>query len=82
MPLRRFPRASDLAWATVFLASDESACMTGSDMAVDGGLRHKYPTWSPGRHYPLDVKDYARSIEWTKFGEPQGPLTNLLGDPV
>lgn len=82
MPLRRFPRASDLAWATVFLASDESSCMTGSDMAVDGGLRHKYPTWSPGRHYPLDIKDYARSIQLTKYGEPQGPLTELLGEPV
>lgn len=82
MPLRRFPRAADLAWATVFLASDESACMTGSDMAVDGGLRHKYPTWSPGKHYPLDVRDYARSIQLTKYGEPQGPLTDLLGEPV
>jgi NAD(P)-dependent dehydrogenase (short-subunit alcohol dehydrogenase family) len=82
MPLRRFPRAADLAWATVFLASDESACMTGSDMAVDGGLRHKYPTWTPGRHHPVDIKDYARSIEWTRFGEPQGPLTDLLGQPV
>lgn len=82
MPLRRFPRAADLAWATVFLASDESACMTGSDMAVDGGLRHKYPTWTPGRHNPVDIKDYARSIEWTKFGEPQGPLTDWLGQPV
>lgn len=81
MPLRRFPRAADLAWATVFLASDESACMTGSDMAVDGGLRHKYPTWTPGKHYPLDVRDYARSVQLTKYGEPQGPLTDLLGEP-
>lgn len=82
MPLRRFPRAADLAWATVFLASDESACMTGADLAVDGGLRHKYPTWSPGKHYPLDVRDYARNIQQTKYGEPQGPLTDFLGEPV
>ncbi|ANY15082.1 SDR family NAD(P)-dependent oxidoreductase [Bordetella pseudohinzii] len=82
MPLRRFPRAADLAWATVFLASDESACMTGADLAVDGGLRHKYPTWSPGKHHPVDVRDYARGIQLTKYGEPQGPLTDLLGEPV
>ena len=82
MPLRRFPRAADLAWATVFLASDESSCMTGADIAVDGGLRHKYPTWSPGKHYPVDVRDYARDIQLTKYGEPQGPLTDWLGEPV
>lgn len=82
MPLRRFPKASDIAWATVFLASDESSCMTGADLAVDGGLRHKYPTWSPGKHYPMDVRDYARSIQLTRYGEPQGPLTDHLGEPV
>lgn len=82
LPLRRFPRASDLAWATVFLASDESSCMTGADMAVDAGLRHKYPTWSPGKHHPKDIRDFARGVQWTKYGEPQGPLTDLLGEPV
>lgn len=82
MPLRRFPKASDLAWATVFLASDESSCVTGADIAVDGGLRHKYPTWSPGKHYPLDVRDYASSVQLTRYGEPQGPLTDHLGEPV
>lgn len=82
MPLRRFPKAADLAWATVFLASDESSCMTGADLAVDGGLRHKYPTWSPGKHYPVDVRDYARNTQLTKYGEPQGPLTDFLGEPV
>lgn len=82
LPLRRFPRAADLAWATVFLASDESACMTGADLAVDGGLRHKYPTWTPGRHHPKDINDFAREVQWTRYGEPQGPLTDLLGEPV
>ncbi|PPE68670.1 SDR family oxidoreductase [Caldimonas thermodepolymerans] len=81
MPLRRFPRAADLAWAAVFLASDESICMTGADIAVDGGLRHKYPTWTPGRHYPLDIRDYARSVQWTRYGEEQGSLTEWLGEP-
>lgn len=82
LPLRRFPRAADLAWATVFLASDESACMTGADLAVDAGLRHKYPTWTPGRHHPRDINDFAREVQWTRYGEPQGPLTDLTGQPV
>jgi len=32
IPLERFPRAADLAWAAVFLASDESAFLTGLDV--------------------------------------------------
>ena len=47
IPLERFPRASDLAWAAVYLASDEACFVTGADIAVDGGLRHKYPPWTP-----------------------------------
>lgn len=82
LPLRRFPRAADLAWATVFLASDESSCMTGSDMAVDAGLRHKYPTWTPGKHDPLAINDYARATRVTRYGEEQELLTELLGEPV
>jgi NAD(P)-dependent dehydrogenase (short-subunit alcohol dehydrogenase family) len=82
LPLRRFPRASDLAWAAVVLASDESSCMTGSDMAVDAGLRHKYPTWTPGKHDPLDINDYARATRVTRYGMEQELLTELLGQPV
>ena len=38
IPLGRFPRAADLAWAAVFLASDESSFLTGIDIPIDGGL--------------------------------------------
>jgi NAD(P)-dependent dehydrogenase (short-subunit alcohol dehydrogenase family) len=82
LPLRRFPKASDLAWATVFLASDESACMTGVDIPVDAGLRFKYPTWTPGKHDPVDIRDYARATKVTRYGEAQESLTDLLGDPI
>ncbi|MCW3837016.1 SDR family NAD(P)-dependent oxidoreductase [Sphingomonas canadensis] len=71
LPLQRFPRASDLAWATVFLASDESAVITGIDIPVDAGLRHKYPTWTPGIHSGVNIKDYAERTRVTRFGEPQ-----------
>jgi NAD(P)-dependent dehydrogenase (short-subunit alcohol dehydrogenase family) len=74
IPLERFPRASDLAWAAVFLASDEASFLTGIDIPVDGGLRFKYPTWRPGDHSGVNIGDYARSIELTQYGEDKGKL--------
>lgn len=69
IPLERFPRASDLAWAAVFLASDESSFMTGADIPVDGGLRHKYPAWRPGAQTGVNIKDYVRDLRITEYGE-------------
>ena len=37
-PMQRLGRPEELAAAAVFLASDESSFMTGSDMLVDGGV--------------------------------------------
>lgn len=82
LPLQRFPRASDLAWATVFLASDEAEIITGIDIPVDAGLRHKYPTWTPGRNSGVNIKDYAAKIRVTRFGEPQEPLIPQGQDPM
>lgn len=74
LPLERFPRAADLAWATVFLASDESEIITGIDIPVDAGLRHKYPTWTPGNHTGVNVHDLAARTRITRFGEPGEPM--------
>jgi NAD(P)-dependent dehydrogenase (short-subunit alcohol dehydrogenase family) len=69
IPLERFPRASDLAWAAVFLASDESSFLTGIDIPVDGGLRFKYPAWRPGDQTGVNIKDYVRALKRTEYGE-------------
>jgi NAD(P)-dependent dehydrogenase (short-subunit alcohol dehydrogenase family) len=37
IPLKRFGEASDIAQAALFLASDESRFLTGSEITVDGG---------------------------------------------
>jgi NAD(P)-dependent dehydrogenase (short-subunit alcohol dehydrogenase family) len=74
IPLGRFPRASDLAWAAVFLASDESAFLTGIDIPVDGGLRFKYPAWRPGDETGINISGYVRSIERTEYGEVRDKL--------
>jgi len=69
IPLERFPRASDLAWAAVFLASEESSFLTGIDIPVDGGLRFKYPAWRPGDQTGVNIGDYVQSIRRTEYGE-------------
>jgi NAD(P)-dependent dehydrogenase (short-subunit alcohol dehydrogenase family) len=74
IPLERFPRASDLAWAAVFLASEEAGFITGADIPVDGGLRFKYPTWRPGDRTGVNIQDYANRINLTQYGEDSGKL--------
>jgi NAD(P)-dependent dehydrogenase (short-subunit alcohol dehydrogenase family) len=74
IPLERFPRASDIAWAAVFLASEESSFLTAVDIPVDGGLRFKYPIWRPGDFTGVNVRDYASNAYLTEYGEPTRKL--------
>jgi NAD(P)-dependent dehydrogenase (short-subunit alcohol dehydrogenase family) len=76
IPLERFPRAADLAWAAVFLASDESAFLTGIDIPVDGGLRFKYPAWRPGDATGVNIDAYKNGLDVTEYGEPIRKLLN------
>jgi NAD(P)-dependent dehydrogenase (short-subunit alcohol dehydrogenase family) len=44
IPLGRFGEAGEVAQAALFLASDESSFITGSDFLVDGGITAAYVT--------------------------------------
>lgn len=48
-PMGRLPATSDYVGAAVFLASDGSAMITGSNITVDGGATAKYWPWVPSR---------------------------------
>ena len=38
IPMRRVGQPEEIAWAALFLASDEASYMTGSEVVIDGGV--------------------------------------------
>jgi NAD(P)-dependent dehydrogenase (short-subunit alcohol dehydrogenase family) len=43
VPIGRLGRPEEVGWALVFLASDESSFMTGSEVVIDGGFSYARP---------------------------------------
>jgi len=70
IPLGRVCRSSDVAYAAVFLASEESSFITGCDVPLDGGARAKYWAWTPGNFSELTAREYASRVKPQRYGEP------------
>ncbi|WP_084419906.1 SDR family NAD(P)-dependent oxidoreductase [Henriciella litoralis] len=49
VPMKKLPKPSDYGKAAVFLASDDSAMITGTDLRVDAGAVSKYWAWDPAK---------------------------------
>ncbi|TGD85199.1 SDR family oxidoreductase [Mycolicibacterium sp. CH28] len=49
IPMPRLPTPADYVGAVVYLASDEAAMVTGTNITVDGGATARYWPWTPHR---------------------------------
>lgn len=47
IPMKKLPLPSDYGRAVAFLASDDAAMITGTDLRVDGGAIARYWAWDP-----------------------------------
>jgi NAD(P)-dependent dehydrogenase (short-subunit alcohol dehydrogenase family) len=47
VPMLKLPSPSDYGRAAVFLASDDAAMITGTDLRVDAGAIAQYWAWDP-----------------------------------
>jgi NAD(P)-dependent dehydrogenase (short-subunit alcohol dehydrogenase family) len=47
IPMKKLPLPSDYGRAAVFLASDDAAMITGTDLRVDAGAIARYWAWDP-----------------------------------
>jgi NAD(P)-dependent dehydrogenase (short-subunit alcohol dehydrogenase family) len=62
--LRRPGKAEDIGYTALFLASDESSYITGTDIVVDGGWFSSAPYLVSKRsHHALSMMDKQQELE-------------------
>jgi hypothetical protein len=62
--LRRSGKAEEIGYTALFLASDESSYITGTDILVDGGWLSSAPYLSNERsHHMLSLMDKKEKLE-------------------
>ena len=61
--LRRSGKAEDIAYAALFLASDESSYITGTDILVDGWFSSAPYLGNERRHRMLSLMDKKERLE-------------------
>ena len=62
--LRRPGKAEDIGYTALFLASDESSYITGTDLVVDGGWCSSAPYLVTERsHHALSLMDKKEHLE-------------------
>lgn len=70
-PFPRYGRSLDIAYAATYLASDESAFVTGSELPVDGGLSVYRPPLAP--EYIAESLQNAKRLAEAELGSMTRP---------
>lgn len=76
--LRRGGKAEEIGYTALFLASDESSYITGTDIVVDGGWFSSAPV--PGERAVASHAEHLGQERAPRGDDPPLPLTPVVGD--